>query len=351
MELCLALLSALCAGFVMNLTPCVLPVLMLKLQAFSGSKRVPYIAGVMVSFMVLATGSVFLGTGLSLLGFGHYRMTLSVVCFLFGLSLFHVWEIPSFGVSGNLGPFAMGCLTVALGSSCAVPFLAPAMAYTASCSTIETYLIFAALGGGFCSPFVLPLSGVMRFFRHYLSLVEKVCGAALVATGVWFASTLPNYILGPAMCITGALLLLLIGITKMTQISTRNFRLAVICGSSWVLLCGSYWLYVSTPTALVELFDIPALDEPQVTFVTADWCMNCKPMKALMQDERIVRRVSDLGLEYTVLDYTDRPPQVTEFLTASYSRDVPVLRIVRVDGTVTVLSGLWTMSAVLEALE
>lgn len=129
------------AGFLMNFTPCVLPVIGLKLKAFTGSSRWYYVAGVMCSFMVLATCSLLLGTGLSFMGFGHYRLTLCLVCFLFG-----VWHMPTFGVQGNLGSFGMGILTTALGSSCSVPFLAPAMAYTASCSVLETYLLFGALG-------------------------------------------------------------------------------------------------------------------------------------------------------------------------------------------------------------
>lgn len=353
-KLLITLGTALLAGFLMNFMPCVLPAIALKLRAFTEpGKRASYIAGVMASFMVLATLSLWIGSGLSLMGFGHYRLTLSLICFLFGMSLFGCWTIPSFGASGTLGPFGLGILTVALGSSCAVPFLAPAMAYTASCSVFETYLIFGALGGGFCSPFIFPIPWLDRFPRHYLPLVERVCGAAMLGVATWIFCTLPPDFQPPTLMLAGSTLGILVWVTKVRhQISTRNFwspvMLTVMIGFG---LCGLDWLdLVSTRVTTVRQ-DVPALDQPQVTFVTASWCMNCPPMKATLHDERVVSRLSELGLVPKFLDYTDRPPEVREFLVASYATDVPVLRIVAVDGTVTVLSGLWTPSAILEALE
>ena len=351
-----ALAFALLAGLIMNFMPCVLPVIGLKLAAFADpSKRVAYIAGVMSSFMVLAALSLFAGTGLSLLGFGHYRMTLSVVCFLFGLSLFDVWRMPTFGVSGNLGPFGMGCLTVALGSSCSVPFLAPAVAFTMQCSPLEVYLIFGSLGVGFCGPFILPLSGLMSFFRHYVSLVEKVCGSALIITSVWLFCTLNQHIQLTSIILGFLILIILVILTKLNVEKQKNnpeFLTAVIFTPLTLLvLLVLLWFYKSEHSVNIETVKIPELYEPQVTFVTADWCFNCKPMKLLMKDKRIVQLMYELSIPYNILNYTDRPPEVTEFLDASYSKDVPVLRVVRIDGTVTVLSGLWTAQDVLDALD
>ena len=347
-----AVAAALGAGLLMNFMPCVLPVIGLKLRAFADPrKRWSYIAGVMCSFMVLATLSLFLGTGLSLMGFGHYRMTLSVVCFLFGLSLLGVWNIPTFGVSGNLGPFGMGILTVALGSSCAVPFLAPAMAYCASCSVPETYIIFAALGGGFCSPFILPLARFMSFSRHYLPLIEKGCACLLIAVSVWVFTTLSHDLQGPTLMLTGSILGILTLVTR-PEVSTRKSGSSVMVRGFVVSgLCGLFWLYQVGQGTTVAPQVIPSLDEPQVTFVTAEWCMNCAAMKLTLHDEEVVSRMAELGLVPKFLDYTDRSPQVRDFLTASYSTDVPVLRIVGVTGNVTILRGVWTPASILAALE
>lgn len=304
MELLVTLGLALLAGVIMTCMPCTLPVIGLKLKAFAEpQKKYAYIAGVFASFMVLATLSLIIGTGLSLMGFGHYRLILSVVCFLFGLSLLGVWNIPTFGVSGKLGPFGVGILTVALGSSCAVPFLAPAMAYCATSSVIETYLIFAALGVGFSWWTFIPLGGFIGYFRHYLPWIERGCAVMLLAVSVWIFSTLNTSLMIPG----------LMAVTTVPQV-------------------------------------VPELNEPQVTFVTADWCMNCAAMKLTLNDSRVVSRIKELGIKTTFLEYTNRDPRITAFLVANYSKDVPVLRVVTPGGRVTVLSGVWTVTDVLDAL-
>lgn len=343
------------AGLLMNFMPCVLPVIGLKLAAFSQpGKRLGYVAGVLASFMLLATCSVGLGTGLSLMGFEHYRLTLSVVCFLFGISLLHVWEMPSFGFSGNIGPFGVGVLTVALGSSCAVPFLAPAMAYTMQCSSIEVYIIFLALGVGFCSPFFLPLSRLMTFFRHYLSSVEAVCGMGLFLTSLWLCSTLDFK--GMMMFYMTSVLLsgVLVAFTKYRSDYPRKLWTLVITLMVMIMFLPLIRHAIRTgedTNTGINGQVIPELDVPQVTFVTADWCINCEPMKLVMQSDSIQSKVSELGIITTTLDYSDRPPLVREFLDACYVRDVPTVRIVSIDGVVTVLSGVWTVQDVLDALD
>lgn len=350
--LLLALAAALGAGLLMNFMPCVLPVLGLKLRAYAEPrKRWAYVAGVLASFMVLATLSLALGTGLSLMGFGHYRMALSVVCFLFGFALLGAWHIPTFGVSGKLGPFGMGILTVALGSSCAVPFLAPAMAYCATCSVFETYLIFGALGGGFCSPFMLPIGGFIGYFRHYLPHIERGCAILLLGVSVWIFSTLHSDLQLPCTLLCGGSLIVLMSATRRAEISNRKFWVAVIGVSTSILVAGAVLLASVDTNVSVVPQEVPELNEPQCTFVTASWCANCAAMKMVMQDDRVVARLAELGIVPVILDYTDRPPEIRKFLDASYSTDVPIVRIVGVTGNVTILRGVWTVTAVLDALK
>lgn len=344
--------AALLAGLLMNFMPCVLPVLGLKLRAFAEPrKRWLYVAGVMASFVVLATVSLALGTGLSLMGFGHYRLALSVVCFLFGFALLGAWNIPTFGVSGKLGPFGMGILTVALGSSCAVPFLAPAMTYCADSGALTTYAVFLALGGGFCSPFMLPIGGFIGYFRHYLPHIERGCAVMLLAVSVWIFSTLQESMQLPCTLMCGGSLILLMAATRRAEISNRKFWTLVIGVSTSVLLAGSFLLYHAGPNPTVVRQEVPDLNAPQCTFVTADWCANCAAMKLTLQDDRVVARLAEVGIVPVFLDFTDRPPEIREFLTASYSTDVPVLRIVGITGNVTILRGVWTVGAVLDALK
>lgn len=170
---------------------------------------------------------------------------------------------------------------------------------------------------------------------------------------MWLFLTLPEAVQPPAMILAGSLLGLLIYATKMKplmgQISTRKFWVAVMWFQVVMLPLGVFWLV--TADTQVATQGVPDLFEPQVTFVTADWCPNCALMKTTLRDFQVVERMQELGIELTVLDYTNRPPEVTEFLVASYGTDVPVLRVVSITGKVTVLSGMWTSPAILRALE
>ena len=345
-------------GLLMNFMPCVLPVIGLKLAAFQGGKRWHYVAGVMASFMVLATLSMALGTGLSQLGFSHYRVALSIICVLMACHLLGMWQVPSLGVGGNWGPFGMGCLTVALGSSCAVPFIAPVMAYSLSASPLEVYLLFGTLGVGFCSPFLLPIRGIPGKLRHYVPVFERACGLGLLAVGGWLFSTLPERVLGPALLTTGSLLILLIFLRKFwPQVKLGKFWPLVMC--LWLagsLCLGMAGLYVASTSPLPDGADREVVqwptDGPRIIFVTADWCMNCHMVYHTLKDSRVQEIIDEYDIPLVILDYTDRDPTIGKFLAQVKDgfRDVPVLLVEGVDGSVTVLTGLWTTGQVIQAL-
>lgn len=350
-----AALVAVACGAIMNFMPCVLPVIGLKLRAFGEPrKRAAYIGGVMCSFMLLATLSLTIGTGLSQMGFTHYRTALSVICFLMGSHMLGLWHMPSFGVSGEWGPFGMGCLTVALGSSCAVPFIAPVMAYTLTCTPLETYLLFAALGGGFCTPFLLPLSSVPRKLGHYLPVFEKSCAFGLVVVSSWLWTTLPEVHQWPVLALSGGLLGLLVIIPRKMQVTvtTRKFWLHVMTSMLFgvAVSIGLLGLYEADTT------DVPVqsypIDGPRVIFVTAEWCLNCHAMYPTLTDDSVESMIAEYNIPFTILDYTDRPPEVGKFLldVTDGLRDVPVLLIESPEGIVTILTGVWTTGQVIESL-
>ena len=348
---------ALGCGLLMNFMPCVLPVIGLKLRAFSKPKqRLAYTGGVLTSFMVLATLSLTLGTGLSLMGFGHYRLALCLICFLMATHLLHLWQMPSFGTSGQWGPFGMGCLTVALGSSCAVPFLAPVMAYSLTASAIETYLLFGALGVGFCSPFFLPLAGIIGKLGHYLSVFEVACGVALLLVSGWIASTLPDEHIAPTLMLAGGVLAwLVIPHWKFCHTVTGHWKFwcsVIVRSALGGVVTLALLILVSTDVSTDTDVEIPS-DGPRVIFVTAEWCMNCHAMYPTITDHRVVDYCDANDIPIVVLDYTNRAKSVGKFLshvTPGFS-DVPVLVVVSPDGIMTVLTGLWTTDQVIQSLD
>ncbi len=346
MELVTHILLALLVGVIMNFAPCVAPVLALKLRALGDSKA-PYVAGVLTSFMALATCSVVLGTGLSQMGFEPFRMALVVVCSLMAAQLWGVWELPSFGYRGTLGPFAQGCLTTALGTACSVPFLAPVMVYTLSCGVLETYLLFGAMGLGFCSPFIvpLPLKGIGRVFQGVW--FERTCGVIMLVIAAWLASTLSvPYFLASLTMVLGFLFIYAKLFVNDTGIKQAGYLMVFL----------SLMMLLTVPFLPNETDEVDGAtwttEGPRMIFVTADWCINCKAVYPTLLNIDVGLAYREAGIdEIEVLDFTDRDPGIWELLVRlGGSPSVPLLWIVT-DTKETVLMGLWTKKQVLQALE
>ncbi len=345
----LALLPvAVLVGFLFNFMPCVLPVLGLKLACFSkGGDKKLYVAGVMASFMVLATLSVVAGSGLSHMSVPAFRVALAVCCGLMALKLWGLWELPVTGFFGNFagkaGPFGIGMLTVALGSSCSVPFMAPVLLYLTQCSALETYLLFGGVGVGFVAPFLLPIGSAMKKFGPYVRKFEIGCGVAMAATCFWMISTLsPDYV-GDALIIgcTGAFFLVAM---------TRNWdKSSWLLGPVFVGLIVVRMFYHGPITNSTESrFEMP--EGPVAIVVSASWCVNCKTVDGLWDNEEIVEALSDNGMTVEHWDWTNGDPNTTGLLKHFGHEAVPFVLVVRQDGSFSTLSSLYTHDQVLDAI-
>lgn len=345
-------LTALLAGFLMNFMPCVAPVLALKLRAFSNpGKRIPYLAGVMASFMVLAALSVTLGTGLSQMGLEPFRLTLGVVCGLMATHLLGLWHMPSLGVRGDWGPFGTGILTVALGTSCSVPFLAPVMIYCGQAGVLETFALFGALGVGFCGPFIVPLP-VPKLFRGDWSLFfERGCGCVMSVVALWIFSTVSLEASTYGMCLifmVAALPEIWKNLAKLRHVKVASVALvATVATMAWVMM-PVFVVHDETDTDITW-----TTTGPRCIFVTADWCINCPVAHRTLEYDGIEDDLRMAGIERVeVLDFTRQPPKIWSLLARlSGSPSVPVLWIVTDEEVVTVLTGLWTVGDVQAALQ
>ncbi len=205
------------AGFLLNLMPCVLPVVGLKLLSFvqqSHDKRrrvlllnVAYSAGLMSVMLALATFAVFAG-----LGWGEqfsstaFSVTLAAIVFAFGLSFLGVWEVPVPGFVGTAGgaaggegyggAFSMGVLSTLLATPCSGPFLGSALAWAIVRPAYLTYLVFAFVALGMASPYLL--AGLFpRLVRllprpgNWMVTFKQMMGFVLMATIVYLLSFIP----------------------------------------------------------------------------------------------------------------------------------------------------------------
>lgn len=220
------LLLAFVGGIILNLMPCVLPVLALKTMALlrhsDGNARLRLrhglasVAGIIASMMVLAGLIVGMQAGGRVAGWGFqfqspwYTIVLSIVILAFALSLWGVWTIraPVFRVKGyagqlrnaSAGPsltgsFLNGVLTVVLATPCTAPFLGTALGFAFSAPPLMVFLVLLACGAGLALPFfLLAVSpGALRFLPKpgkWMDRLSEILGFALLATFVWLVSIL-----------------------------------------------------------------------------------------------------------------------------------------------------------------
>jgi DsbC/DsbD-like thiol-disulfide interchange protein/cytochrome c biogenesis protein CcdA len=232
MSLWLAAGFALLGGLILNLMPCVFPVLSLKILGFAqgagADVRVMrkhgllFGAGVIVSFLALAGALLALKAGGAQVGWGFQLQSpavvaaLAVLFTLLALNLVGVFEFSlgqnaaaQVGGQGAWGAFLGGVLAVVAASPCTAPFMGAALGYAVSQGALEAMIVFLALGVGMALPYVLlswfpawlkklPRPGVwMERLKHFLAF-------PLLATVVWLV-----WVLGVQTSVDGAARLLL----------------------------------------------------------------------------------------------------------------------------------------------
>lgn len=186
----LALAFAFLGGLILNLMPCVLPILAMKALALAGhggggrhaaSEALAYGVGAVLSFAALGLGLVALRAGGAAIGWGFQLQEpiavagFALLVFAVGLNLSSVFELPGFGGGdalarrgGALGAFFTGVLAVAVAAPCTAPFMAAALGYALTQQATMALAVFVALGLGFAAPFVL-----LGFSPRLLALIPK----------------------------------------------------------------------------------------------------------------------------------------------------------------------------------
>lgn len=211
------LLFAFAGGLILNVMPCVLPVLSIKAmtivnaahqdqkEIFKGSMA--YTAGILASFAVLATlasigklAGETAGWGTQMQSFG-FVFTLFVVVWVFSLALFDVFVIQLPGMQaasqasarkGHLGSFLSGIFAVLLATPCTAPLLAPAVAFLMNLPIPYIFLAFTAIGLGLAFPFILLglFPAAMRFIPkpgNWMNTFKELMGFLMLATAVFLA--------------------------------------------------------------------------------------------------------------------------------------------------------------------
>ena len=382
------LLSALFGGLILNLMPCVLPVLSLKLfslikQSRESRKRLLVLGtsttlGILASFWALAGIVAAVKAGGGNAGWGMQFQSAGFIAFMvvilsaFAMSFFGVFEIwlPGSATTkmdkagrkqGFWGAFFTGALLVLLSTPCSAPFLGTAMGFAFTASTPVLFLFFTAAGVGLALPYMLVsvFPKVLKAFPKpgaWMVTLQKIMGVLLLGTVAWLLWVVHEQAGNVGVGIFAAISLLSIAMSfaigNIAPPGVAFFREVLSVGGAVVILA-VIWFALASPKFEAEVDAIfkarsvqlitedgwyrytPELIEEfaksgRTVFIdaTADWCLTCKANEAAVLNRDDFKRAMDsLNVARVKADWTRETPEVTALLRSMGKSGVPAYAI------------------------
>ncbi|VTU40686.1 Thiol:disulfide interchange protein DsbD precursor [Variovorax sp. PBS-H4] len=391
-----ALLGAFLGGLLLNLMPCVFPVLAIKVLGFTRraddhaahrSAAVAYTAGVMLSFLALGGAMLGLRVAGAQLGWGFQLQSPAVVAVLaalftlIGLNLAGVFEVrmlaPSSMCSAQVrhplaNDFLSGVLAVVIASPCTAPFMGASMGLTIGLPAAQALLIFAALGFGLALPYLAAgfVPGVARLLPKpgpWMNILRRLLAFPIFATVAWLV-----WVLGQQSGIdgAGALLGLLVCLAAVVWAFTLRGRTRLVLASLLIaataVLAGTIGANIvsnAAPAAVasggerwqawspVRVSELAAQGRPVFVDFTAAWCVTCQYNKrstladAALLDEFDAKKVAMLRA-----DWTRRDPEITAALASLGRSGVPAYVLMAPGRAPVVLTEILSKEELREAL-
>lgn len=399
----LSLLFAFLGGLILNLMPCVLPVLSLKVLSLvkqagqdprqAATHGVAFTFGVLVSFWLLAGVLLALRAAGQELGWGFqmqsppFIVALTVLFFVFALNLFGVFEVGTSlaGVDsvaaqrgGVAGSFGMGALATLAATPCTAPFMGAALGFAVAQSAFTAVLVFTFLALGMAAPYLVlalcpsllqyvPKPGAwMESFKQFL-------GFLLLGTVIFLLWVFGQQLNIDAVAqLLGALLVIGLaawvygrwGTISRTP-ATRGLAIVLAAvGLIGGVLWG--WRVASVPVAVAgeglvwepysaaKLAALRAEGKPVFLDFTAAWCLSCKVNEAVaLNNEAVQKKFKESGIVLMKADWTRRDPEITQALASFGRNGVPLYVLYGRDpnGAPQLLPEVLTPGIVLEAVE
>ncbi|MEE8056253.1 MAG: protein-disulfide reductase DsbD [Pseudomonadales bacterium] len=356
------LLLAVLGGVMLNLMPCVFPILSLKVLGFANDKNhspvihgATYSAGVVVSFVAVAAVLVSLQAAGEAIGWGFHLQSpwfvagLAYLFFVMGLSLSGFVEFGGqmMNIGGKLaeksgysGSFFTGILATVVASPCTAPFMGTALGFAITQPTPIALLVFATLGFGMALP-VLLLSCSPKLLNKipkpgpWMKQLKQFLAFPLYATAVWLCWVVGNQtgVNGMAGLLLGCVLLALAiwlwnGRTVKRTVAAICTAVAIAVLSSPLLksappgLDGNQQWVAYSPETLHQLRQ---QGKPVFINITADWCITCLANeKIALSSDRFTQALSDAGMIYMKGDWTNHDPEITALLRQYGRNGIPL---------------------------
>jgi len=385
-------LVALLGGLVLNVMPCVLPVLSIKLgsvMAAQGQSRSRIRGGFgFAAFGVLVFMWVLAGITLAVQGAGGtvgwglqfqnpvFLALMFVVLMVFAANLFGAFEItlPSTvqtrlaqsGGAGHAGDFATGVFAAVLATPCSAPFLGTAIAFALTGRPVDVAIVFTALGVGLALPYILValFPGLVSYLPkpgRWMVWIKIVLGGLLAVTAAWLI-----WVLMGVGGQTAALAVLALTAVLIMVLTVRPGPRAVTIGAAVAFaalpLAAAAFLADAAPrnqseTAWTafdrgEIARLVAQGDVVFVDVTADWCLTCIANKTLVLDrDPVASALVASGVVPMRADWTRPDDRIAQFLADNNRFGIPFNAVYgpgAPDGIV--LSEILTTVAVLDAL-
>ncbi len=333
--LLMAIVFGFIAGVLLNVMPCVLPVLGIKIASLVGQAHesrarifrlgLAFGAGIMVVFLVLATLAAVFGMGWGdLFRTDAFNVVMLCLVFVFALGMFDVYVIAVAGGGGGtregyMGSFYKGVLATFLATPCSGPFLGATIAWVLSQSPLTIFAVFTSIGLGMAAPYVVLSAspGLLRFVPKpgpWMETFKHLMGFVLLGTVVYLFT-----FLRPELVWYTLVLCLALGFGA--YLWGRFAHALVPAGKRWAwraaiaagTAAAAYVLFVPAEkggAATWEPLDGPTLElyraegRTVVVDFTADWCPNCKfverfvlesdEVAAAFERKRVARVVADI---------------------------------------------------------
>ncbi len=376
------LLFAFIGGMILNLMPCVLPVLSLKIMGFVQTAHnehsqawkhgVVFTFGVLASFWVLAGILLVLRAGGEQLGWGFqlqspiFIIVLTAFLFLFGLSMFGVFEIGTSlttieGKTGNkegwLGSFISGVTATVVATPCTAPFMGSALGFALTQPAWASLLVFTFLGLGMATPYVLLASipSLLKFVPkpgRWMESMKQFMGFLLLSTVLWLLWVLAQQTGAMMVIIVLAGLLVLsvagwiygrwgnLAMPPKTRLISTTLALILLVISLFFTIdsidlfaapANSSSVETSMDGIPWEQFDAQKLAdyraEGQAVFLdfTAAWCLSCQVNDRItFHSDNVIKAFRESGIKAIKVDWTNRDEKVTRALASFGRNSVPL---------------------------
>ena len=405
-NLLIILLSALLGGVILNLMPCVFPVLSIKVlnltkktgasPAQYRAHGLSYTAGVVVAFLILASVLLVLRAGGEAVGWAFQLQSpwfvslLVFVFFVMGLSLSGVYEFGTglMGIGTNLteskgykSSFFTGVLATVVASPCTAPFMGAALGFALSQSWIVAMLVFAFLGLGMALPFLLLTFSpqLMKFMPKpgtWMVTFKEFMAFPMYAAALWLLWVLGMQVgINGMVAVASASLVIALALWLLQKSSVRAGSWAMAsrvvsallvlaalsvlrtplleARSGGIALSGDAEVEMAfEPFAASRVEELRRAGNPVLVNMTAAWCITCLANEqTTLSTVRVQQAMEQYGIAYMKGDWTNQDPEISRVLDEFNRPSVPLYILYPADlnAEPQILPQLLTPSIVIDA--